>query len=194
MSVSDWVTVAAIILGPVFGAWFAIEWGERRMKQERKLHVFRMLMGTRRAVMSPEHVQALNLIEIEYADEPKVVGRWHDLLQHFADPQPKQEDETVTDEMTQEAKSVCQSKFDLRLSNERQKLLAKLLQEMGKKQGFDLEQFDISEGGYYPVGFENIDLQQQAIRRFFVDIYLGNRVFPISVRELQEQQAQETGN
>ena len=74
MSVSDWVTVAAIILGPVFGAWFAIEWGERRMKRERKLHVFRMLMGTRRAVMSPEHVQALNLIEIEYADEPKVVA------------------------------------------------------------------------------------------------------------------------
>lgn len=161
------------------------------MERERRLTVFRVLMGTRRNTMAAEHVQALNLIDIEFAKDTKVIERWHDLLQHFTITHARRAGEEAAEGMTQDMVSANQSKFDKRLFDERQKLLAKLLQEMGKKLEFDLEQFDIAEGGYYPSGLGNIELQQQAIRTLLVDIYLGHRVFPISVRELQEQQTQE---
>lgn len=67
-----WLNLLAIIAGPVLAVQ-AQKWIERhREDQNRKLWLFRELMATRGTRLSPRHVDALNLVELEYSpNKPK---------------------------------------------------------------------------------------------------------------------------
>ena len=70
MKFSEVLTILAVILGPILAvqAQKAIErWRERR---NRKLWVFKTLMATRGSRLSPNHVQALNMIDLEFSVKP----------------------------------------------------------------------------------------------------------------------------
>src|SRR6478609_140116 len=83
----DWVMVFATLLGPILAvqAQKAVEkYRERRMRKER---VFERLMATRAARLSPEHVQALNMIDLVFyggakrsKKEQAVLGAWKEYL------------------------------------------------------------------------------------------------------------------
>ena len=61
-----WLTIAAIVCGPILALW-AQRWSERRReKRTRKLWLFRELMVTRTIRLSGRHVEALNLIDLEF--------------------------------------------------------------------------------------------------------------------------------
>jgi hypothetical protein len=79
------VVDVATILGPI-AAVQAQKWIERlRETRERKLHVFYMLMGSRAARTSPEHVQALNLIDLLFrrnAEKP-IIDAWEAYREHL---------------------------------------------------------------------------------------------------------------
>ena len=85
MTISDVLMIVAVLVAP-FLAVFAqkqIElWRERRA---RKLWVFKTLMATRGRALSVEHVQALNMIDLEFtkASEKEILSAWklyHDHL------------------------------------------------------------------------------------------------------------------
>ena len=60
-------------------------------------------------------------------------------------------------------------------------LITKLLSEMAKVLGYDLQQLDVLEGGYYPQeGIADIELEQQAARRAVIEVFTGNRPLIIS--------------
>lgn len=65
MTISDGLMIIAILIAP-FLAVFAQRridiWREHR---QRKLWVFKTLMATRGRALAPEHVQALNMIELD---------------------------------------------------------------------------------------------------------------------------------
>jgi hypothetical protein len=64
MSLTDLLIVCATLIAPLL-AIQAQKWLERfREDQERKLRVFKTLMATRATVVSAEHVQALNMIDL----------------------------------------------------------------------------------------------------------------------------------
>ena len=73
MDVKDVVTILAIVLGPAGGAALAIWLEKSRAKRDRKLDTFRTLVRTRRTPMWPDHIGALNLVEIEFHDKPQVI-------------------------------------------------------------------------------------------------------------------------
>src|SRR2546422_225122 len=62
-----WLTILAIILGPIVALALQRYSERRREKQQRQLTIFKELMATRAAKVSQRHVDALNAIEIEFA-------------------------------------------------------------------------------------------------------------------------------
>ena len=51
---------------------------------------------------------------------------------------------------------------------------------MAKVLGYDLQQLDVLEGGYYPQGFADIELEQAALRRTLIQVFSGNRSLMVS--------------
>lgn len=181
MTIHDWLTLLAILLGPLLGAGFVLWIDARRAKRARRLAIFETLMRTRRTPIWPEHVGALNLVEIEFHDNPEVIAAWKPLFEHFGRPQPRHHDEELRDGMTEQERLERERKFALRGHQERQTLLSRLLHAIGRQLGFRIEQLEIFEGGYTPQGWGTLEDEQAAVRKLFADIAVGRRLFPIGV-------------
>ena len=82
--------------------------------------------------------------------------------------------------MTPEQIAARDTAFYGRLSDERQRLLAKLLHAIARVLNFKAEQLEIFEGGYTPQGWFDVELENMAVRRLFAEISAGRRV-PIGV-------------
>jgi hypothetical protein len=80
----DWITVAALVLGPIFALLIqrALDW--LREKDKRKKALYFTLMSTRAAWLSNEHVQALNSIDIVFASDQRIRALWKLCLDHLA--------------------------------------------------------------------------------------------------------------
>ena len=79
----DWAIVLATFLGPIFAIFASERIRSRTDKDQRKNYIFRSLMATRRLAISPEHVNALNLIEVEFHKDKEVIKAWKDYLAHL---------------------------------------------------------------------------------------------------------------
>jgi len=181
MTLNEWLTIVALLLGPVLAILVA-QWLDRaRLQHNRKMDVFRTLMRTRRTPITAEHVGALNLIEIEFAGQETVLAAWKALLTHFATLHNRCSSETPGPGATPEEQAARNNAFSSRLADERAKLLAKLLHAIAQHLKFRSEQLEIFEGGYTPQGWIDVDMEQQAIRRMFVELYMGKRAMPIAV-------------
>jgi hypothetical protein len=76
----DWLTLAALILGPVIAVMWTLAHQDSREKKAAQQRLFVTLMAHRKSIpLSPEWAQSLNLIDVIYADYPKVVAKWHSL-------------------------------------------------------------------------------------------------------------------
>jgi hypothetical protein len=119
-------------------------------------------MATRRTFLSPEHIAALNQIELDFQNAPGVMNAYRNYMRHLATPfEPKDND---------------------RVARERQSMRTKILSEMAKTLGIRVEQLDIFEGGYIPQGYIDTEREQAAIRRLLSEIADGKRRLPIEVR------------
>ena len=66
MKLSDVLMIAAVLLAPVVAVQVQ-KWLEQyRAERERQLRIFKTLMATRATGLSHDHVQALNLIDLEF--------------------------------------------------------------------------------------------------------------------------------
>lgn len=101
MSNGELAIVIATFLGPVF-AVRAQKWIERaREKRQRKVFVFDTLMAARTARLSPEHVRALNAIDLAFygrrllgkhirtKNEQKVIDAWREYYDQTDRQEPK---------------------------------------------------------------------------------------------------------
>lgn len=184
-------TLIALIAGPVIAVIIARYMDTRRAKRERRMDIFRTLMRTRRSRLMPDHVGALNLVEIEFKDEAAVITEWKAYFEHLGIDHPKRTDEQVEDKMAQAEKQRRFGKYDERIAKEREKLLAKLLHAISKIMDFEIEQLEIFEGGYFPQAWGDIELQQEAIRRFIVGLAFGNVVLPVAVTDQRKPPSNE---
>ena len=67
MSLTDALMVAAVLLAPLIAIQVSVFLEIRREKRQRRLKLFRTLMMTRAARLVPDHVNALNMIDIEFS-------------------------------------------------------------------------------------------------------------------------------
>lgn len=190
-TVADVVIAAVVLIGPV-AAVFVTRWvDKKREDRSRKLDVFKTLMRTRRNPISPEHVGALNLVELEFAESMEVRSNLEALMKHLGTEQQRLQREVVVEETPKDEAARRNSEFGQRLADERQRLLAKLLHSIGSSLGFKVQQLEIFEGGYTPQGWADVELEQRIIRNYFLDLYTGHRVVPVAVVDYRRQESSE---
>lgn len=181
MSTASILTVLAIFLGPIAAVIITRIIDNKRSADHRKMDIFRTLMRTRRQPTSIQHVEALNLIEIEFSGCNRVIDSFSKLFEHFDTQHARLSTEEVGDGMDQSEASHRNILFDTRIANERQKLLAKLLHAIATERKIKIEQLEILEGGYAPQVWANIELEQTIIRKYMTDLYQGRGHIPVYV-------------
>jgi len=113
-------------------------------------------------LLTPEHVSALNIVEVEFHDKPKVLYAWKTYCENLGKPAPA----SSTDEL-------------MHFIQQRDALLAKLLHAMSKVVGIRIEQLDIFQGGYAPQGWLEDENQIRSLRFFMIQLLNGQKALPI---------------
>lgn len=162
------LTTIAIVAGPILAVLAADFVAERRKAHDRRMYVFRTLMQTRRNRLSFEHVGALNLVEIEFNKDQRVLDAFGSLLKYFEEDTPRREGET--DEA-----------FFRRKDDIHSNLLTKLLDEMSKRLGYRHSQLEILRGGYSPIAHGDIEMDQMKARKLISEIYDRERAIAVAV-------------
>jgi hypothetical protein len=161
-----WAILAATFLGPAFAVLATRIIDARRELNNRRLHVFRTLMATRRAQLTAEHVTALNLIEIDFQGKKEVLQAWKVYFENLC------------------VDTKNESRRD-RAWQERPALLAKLLHAIAKVLGYSIEQLDIMAGGYTPQGFFDEAQAQRDLRALTAEVLSGKR--PLIIKATAEE-------
>ena len=149
----DVLTIAAIFLGPIVAIRISEILQGRREAKNRKLELFKRLMATRAAGLSGGHVEALNLIDIEFRDHRNVLDAWKAYHDHLNTPQVP----------TIEAWVLRSSDF-----------LTDLLAEMGTTLAYSFDKTHIRRGAYYPRGYGEAESDHIDIRRAMLQLLAGN--------------------
>ena len=157
-----WFTILAIVLGPIIAVRLTRYLDERKEKRERKFNIFRTLMATRSQNLSWSHVEALNLIEVEFGSTKKtekaVIDAWkeyHDLLNRPANSD--------------------------RWGDTRIALLSELLFAMARYFDYSFNKTDIKNFSYSPQAYADIDNEQTQLRQKMLEVLDNKRKIPMSV-------------
>lgn len=155
LKITDIATVIAALFSPLVAVQVT-EWIRRcQDARARKLHVFRTLMSTRAASLAPTHVEALNLIDIEFRvsapKEKRVVDAWKLYHAHLC------------------AHNYPQEQWPVR----RAELLVDLLHEMAVCLGYSFDKAHITSSSYYPKGYGESEEEQQRLRRAVLSAFDG---------------------
>lgn len=161
----DIAIVFATLLGPVLAVQ-AQKWVERgRERQQRRLHLFRVLMTTRAAALAPTHVEAINMVPIEFYGRRKsfvdVVNSWKEYIEHlYSDSQ----------------------RDPPRWGEKRVALLNKMLERMGEALGYKFNSVEISRELYSPKAHSTIESDQEIIRQGLAKLFKGEIALPMDVK------------
>lgn len=177
MTISDWLVIFAILVAPILAIQIQKFIEERKEAKARKMQVFRALMATRATPLYPQHVEALNMIDIEFFGNKKVTEAWKLLLDNFVNYPKDTKDQDYKAKL-----DACTEKS--------QDLLCDLLYEMAKPMNYNFDKVHLKRGAYIPKGHADYILDQEFIRRAFVGVLLGQVPIPIKVVNMPSEEAQ----
>lgn len=173
MTVADWVMVLVVLLSPLLAVQVTRRLDERKEARARKLTIFKVLMATRASRVSAEHVQALNLIDLEFdrtkGKDKEVIEAWKAYHDHLGDT------------------AYPSDQWGVRLMD----LLIELLYAMAKNLRYDFDKTHIKTSVYMPRAHGELEDDQQIIRRCFREVLECKRVIPMYVTNLPPQPAPE---
>ncbi|MEO4029019.1 DUF6680 family protein [Chromobacterium vaccinii] len=179
---SDYWMLIATLAGPVLAVQ-AQKWIERAKEQaNRRDWVFTTLMATRQARVSIDHVRALNSIDLAFygkripilgtgrrsTEDQAVLDAWHEYHAHLCCLAPNVRPIDETGHIAWTARG--------------DELFTNLLECIAKATNYKFERTLLRAGSYTPEAHGTIELQQQAIRSFAVEVALGNRSLPMEVK------------
>ena len=174
LEIKDWVTVAAIVIGPILAVQ-AQKMVERiKDKWERKLNIFKSLMSTRAERVSREHVQALNMIDIEFYGNKR-----------FGTRRQSQKEKAVTNawknynDHLNDLKSYDSQDAWIKHGGE---LFIKLLYEMSQALGYDFDEVQLKRDAYKPEAHVNLENAQLAVLNGWAKILNGEKSLPMEIK------------
>jgi len=160
--ISDYISIAAILLGPVIAIQVQKFIERRKQAEERRENIFRTLMSTRGEILSPYHVGALNRIDLDFSGgktHRRVVEAWKEYFDHLSN---MDKDQTAM-------------WLDKRID-----LLTDLLYEMGNVLGYKFDKVLIRRNIYSPEGHGIIQQEDTEIRQGMSRLFRGEEALPIS--------------
>ncbi len=159
--ITDIIMIIAMIVGPTIAVRITEKLRHKKDSRDRKVHIFRTLMATRSAPLAAMHVEALNLVELEFQVHPDasstVVAAARLYMDHLNDRQyPK----------------------DM-WGSRKGELLVDLLYEMSKTLGYNFDKVQIKAGSYYPSAYGETDEDNYKTRKLWLEILEAKRLLPI---------------
>jgi hypothetical protein len=172
MTISDGFLIAATIAGPVLAVQaqkFIERAGEKR---RRKLHIFYTLMSTRATRIANEHVQALNVIELEFNR-----GWFHN----------RSKEKTVIDAWRLHLDNLNQSvdandPASLKAWIDRNEVsFIELMYSMSQALGYDFDRVQLKRGIYYARGQFETQQAQQTVLHNLAKVLTGQQAIGMNV-------------
>ncbi|NPT62297.1 DUF6680 family protein [Paraburkholderia elongata] len=161
MHASDYMIACATLLGPIFAVQVQKYLDRRGERTRRQIEVYRALMASRMTLNSPQHVNALNAVPLEFHGNSKVVDAWRDLLMHLNTPHANLE----------------------AWGQERIKLFVVLLKQMGESLRYGFRDAEIQGHVYYPQWQAALMSDQELLRKGLVDLIKGEGALPMKVTQ-----------
>lgn len=171
MSISSIAVVVATFLGPI-AAVQTQKWIERRSEDRaRKVQLFQTLMATRATRLAPEHVRALNMIDLTFYGRrssgyshrtkgaQRVLDAWKEYLDDLSTPQEGSP-------LSQEAEA--------RIKATRDELFANILAAMAQDLGYAFDRVQLKKSAYLPNRHGEIEQQQATLLAAAADVFAGN--------------------
>jgi hypothetical protein len=162
-------TIVAIVRGPIIALRIQRKLDDERQEKDRKLWIFKTLMAYRVTRLSPQFVQALNLIDIEFTgpSEKSIRDAWKELQDHYTDWGRK----------TTAEREAAGTTLEERAND----LLAEMLVKMGSSLGYTFDKVYVKKASYYPEGLGNMELEQHALRKGLLKVLAGEAWLPVAV-------------
>lgn len=158
-----WLTIAAIVLGPIL-ALMIQQWRDKRREDDkRKRQIFHQLLLTLKVPMAPRHVDAINSIPLEFYSNKEVLEAWRLYTSHLNDHAM----------LKNNGRSWGEKKFDL---------LVDLAYKMGKSLGYDhIDKATLKDNIYVPQGYEDQEEQFRLMRDTLLKVLRGQSPVPVTM-------------
>jgi Family of unknown function (DUF6680) len=162
MKTSDWLTIAALIIGPIAAWLLSHRMTISKEERERKMHIFRTLMQTRSVYLRLrlEHVGVLNTIPVEFDENEKVITAWNAYLFEMNSAQNDQE---------------LWRRRDARFFD----LLYQISRAIGYKHDIDF----LKNTTYAPSGYGDEAEDWMKVRKWLTEVAEKNKPIPIQINE-----------
>lgn len=158
-----WIYVVSVLVSPLLAVQATVFLQKKRETRERQLDVFKTLMRTRASSLNPDHVQALNMIDVEFYDGRKrsgsVLRAWKAYLDHLNTPGPTIE--------------IWGAK--------REELFIDLLDAMARSLGFDFDKTEIRKTSYFPIDYGDRETEAYRMRVGLLELIDQKRTLPVTI-------------
>lgn len=166
MTTTEILIVLATLAGPITAVQ-AQKWLERAGEaRRRKMLVFYNLMATRATRLANEHVQSLNMIELEFrgsrSRDKKVIEAWRLYADHL----------NGGGELNEASAAAWVARRD--------EMFFDLLHAISRALGFQFDKVQLKRGVYYPIGHGQNEEAQRRIQAGLVEVLTGSQ--PLSMR------------
>ena len=166
MNVSQWIMVAAMLLGPILAVQIQKFLEARREFRRTRMNLFHTLMQTRGNRLDAAHVQALNSIDLLFHKDKEVVDAWRIYHDHL----------TALDGSTPDARLDEWVKRD-------QDHLVELLAALSRVLGYDFDTMRLKRAIYASRAYPEHQSDSEMIRRSLADILSGKQSIPVRLTE-----------
>ncbi|WP_051236110.1 DUF6680 family protein [Ottowia thiooxydans] len=173
LELKDWATIVAALLGPILAvqAQKAVE--SLREKKRRKAFLFEQLMATRAARLAPEHVRALNMLDLAFYGE-RVLG-----IQHRSTKEQR-----VLDAWKEYHDHLNNKIDDAQISlwaAQGDELFTNLLYTVAQDLGFKFDRVQLKRGAYSPIAHGEIETEQTELRKAALSLVTGKHALKMNV-------------
>jgi hypothetical protein len=162
LTVAELLTLAAIILGPILAVATQLWMQARKAKRDTKLWVFNTLMSYRALIVSPNFVQALNLVDAVFYQNAEVRKRRKEFMDVVTAATGR--------ELTPPEIERCKD------------LVAEMLAKMGSELGYDFDHTQIKDTGYYPQAMGRLDNAALALREKALAVLEGKASIGVVIK------------
>ncbi|MBT9331483.1 DUF6680 family protein [Paracidobacterium acidisoli] len=161
MKLTDILTILALIIGPIMALAIQRELDKRREKDKRQREVFRAIWATRQfpARLNYRHVEALNMIGLEFEDDSQVIEAWKEYLDYLNRKEPATEKQ--------------------QFYNERNAKFNALIFALSRSLRYKFTRLEIEKLAYSPVAHGTWAEQETILRKGVVRLFRGKFALPV---------------
>lgn len=178
LTIADWLIIFATALSPLIAVQAQKFIESAKARGSAKKQIFHDLMGSRAHPLRVHqtHVQALNMIDIEFHPQPwysrnkldaDVISAWKIYASHL---------NTDFDEKNQAAVVAWNAKGD--------DLFIELLFAMSRALGYDFDKVTLGRGVYYPRAHGIAEWRKETAERLLLQVLAGEQPLAMSIKDL----------